>query len=93
MNRFTKKEGETYLVDKSCLEETFHGYQGLAIDELATFENMMEYLETQNKKLEEELEQLKKENKIKTLKFHQKLGEKMLNDRIKTLYEFCKVEK
>lgn len=89
MRRFTKKNKDQYYLDTK-LDQNDQGYYGEAIDELATYENMMEAIKYREQELEQELEELRQEKKVKSMKFQQRLGEKMLNERILTMYEFEK---
>ena len=76
----TTRQGEDYIVKGDDNQAV--------IDRLAIYENMMETICKQKHRIEEELEQLRSEKKAKTMKFQQRLGEKMICDRFLTMCEF-----
>lgn len=80
MERLTTRQGEHYIVKGDDNQ--------VVIDRLAIYENMMETICEQKHRIEEELEQLRQEKKAKTMKFQQRLGEKMICDRFITMFEF-----
>lgn len=80
MERLTTRQGEHYIVKGDDNQ--------VVIDRLAIYENMMETICEQKHRIEEELEQLRQEKKAKTMKFQQRLGEKMICDRFLTMFEF-----
>ena len=80
MERLTTRQGEHYIVKGDDNQAV--------IDRLAIYENMMETICKQKHRIEEELDQLRQEKKGKTMKFQQRLGEKMICDRFITMFEF-----
>jgi hypothetical protein len=63
------------------------GYYGDAIQKLAKFENLYDYLIARQNSIPKELEILRNEGKIKTVTFRELLSRKMMNAALLTMME------
>ncbi len=78
MSRLTEllKNNKIY-VSKHVDEKYEEGYSGDAIEKLAKFENLFDYLKTQHEEIPKELEILRNEGKIKSDHFREIFARKL----------------
>jgi hypothetical protein len=86
MERLTKlaATGE-YYIDKSMVNNGEEGYYGEAIEKLARFENLYDYLIDKQRTIPVEMEKLRRENKTKTYKFKELMAQKLTNQTLLNL--------
>lgn len=86
MERLTKLSatGE-YCIDKSMVNNREEGWYGEAIEKLAKFENLYDYLIDKQRTIPAEMEKLRRENKTKTYKFKELMAQKLTNQTLLNL--------
>lgn len=78
MERYTKRIGNTYVVENLC--EDNGTYSGDAIEQLAKFENMIEVILQEQKELQEKIDSLKDPNSGKVhWRIKELMGKKLTN--------------
>lgn len=88
MDRLTRKsDSGIYVVDDAKVRHDADGYSGEAITRLAGFENMYEELVSKQEEISKELEKLRSEDKMHSVKFKQLLANKLLNNNILILFK------
>lgn len=88
MERLTRKKGCEFLVSKEdiiCLENE---YSGLAIERLGKFEDIQVELIELRRKIEDEMDRLREMKKTKSCRFQELFAQKVVNDRLLTIFEF-----
>lgn len=71
-----------YVVDDDKVNHDVNGYSGDAINKLAKFENIYDDLIANQREISKELEKLRLEGKMNSVKFKQLLANKMTNNNI-----------
>jgi len=89
MERLTKLMGnnDLYIVDDLTVNHDVNGYTGEAITKLAKFENIYEDLIASQSEISKQLEKLRNEEKIKTVRFRELMVKKMTNVMIIELFK------
>lgn len=88
MDRFTKVlDNDFYVVDDTKVQHDSNGYSGDAVNRLAKFENIYDDLILKQNEITKELEKLRIEGKIHTVKFKQLLANKLANSNILMAFE------
>jgi hypothetical protein len=83
MTRLTRVlDNGIYVVDDAKVRHDADGYSGEAITRLAGLENMYEELVSKQEEISKELERLRSEDKMHSVKFKQLLANKLLNNNI-----------
>lgn len=83
LDRLTRKlGGGIYVVNETKLRRDAGGYSGDAITRLAGFENMFEDLVSKQEEISKELERLRSEDKMHSVKFKQLLANKLTNNNV-----------
>lgn len=87
MERLTKqsKEQEFYVTEYIAGKMGDEGYYGEAIEKLAKFENLYDYLLARKISLPEEMEKLRNEGKNKSYKFKEIFAQKLMNEALLAL--------
>jgi hypothetical protein len=85
LTRQSRKEGP-YLTDRIAGEHPDGGYHGEAVEKLARFENLYEDLLEKKKVLRQDLEDLVKNDRLRTYEYTERYAEKLMND---ALLELC----
>lgn len=82
MERLTKLSvnNEYYIVDDITVRHGDEGCYGDAIEKLAKFEDLYDYLIESQRTIPEELEKLRNDDKIKSYKFKELMAQKLTND-------------
>jgi hypothetical protein len=70
---------EIYVVEDEKIKHDLRGYSGEAVDKLAKFENFYEDLLAKQETYIRELDQLRSEDKTRTVKFRQTFANKLIN--------------
>lgn len=70
---------EIYVVEDGKIKHDPRGYSGEAVDKLAKFENFYEDLISKQETYTQELDQLRGEDKTRTVKFRQTFANKLTN--------------
>lgn len=88
MERLTRQSGKEgpYLTDRITGAHPEGGYHGEAVEKLARFENLYEDLLEKKKALHQDLENLVKNDRLRTYQYTERLAEKLMND---ALLELC----
>jgi hypothetical protein len=87
VERLTKLLGKgKYIVDNIMVSPGDEGCFGVAIEKLAKFENLYEYLTDRQRTIPKEMEKLRNENRTKSYKFRELLGEKLMNETLLSLF-------
>lgn len=102
MERLTKEvDKKVYITEGKNLKQVqgvnkeeacTYGYSGEAIDKLAKFENLYEYLILSQEETVGKIEKLRKEGKTNTVTFKQLLAKKMTNENFLNLFYIYGVE-
>lgn len=102
MERLTKKiDKKVYITESKNLQQVqgFNNekactdvYSGEAINKLAKFEDLYEYLILSQEETIEKIEKLRKEDKTNTITFKQLLAKKMTNENFLNLFHIYGVE-
>lgn len=89
MNQLTTKldSDRVYCVDVSLVVHDANGCCGDAINKLGKFEDFYDDLITKQEAIARELDQLRLEDKKRTVKFKQLLAEKLTNQNILILFK------
>jgi hypothetical protein len=88
LNRLTRAlESSFYVVDDTKVQHDVNGYSGDAISKLAKFENIYDDLISKQNEISKELEKLRLEGKIHSVKFKQLMANKMTNNNILILFK------
>ena len=88
MERVTKfSEDKNFIVAKNLISPKGDCYTGEAIEKLAKYENLHEELRKKQIKIIKEMEELKSQDKNKTVKFKQLLAEKISINNILSIFE------
>lgn len=83
MDRLTKThDNGIYIVEDAKVQHRENGYSGDAISKLAKFENICDDLISRQGEISKELEKLRSEDKIHSVKFKQLLTNKLMNNNI-----------
>lgn len=86
MDRLTRAlDNGSYVVDDTRVQHDADGYSGDAINRLARFENMYDDLISKQSAISKELEKLRSEDKMHSVKFKQLLANKLTNMNIMIL--------
>ncbi len=102
MERLTKEiDKKVYITESKNLQQVqginkekacTDGYSGEAINKLAKFENLYEYLILSQEETIEKIEKLRKEGKTNTVTFKQLLAKKMTNENFLNLFHIYDIE-
>lgn len=93
MSRLTKlMKNNNLYVSKQIEEKHEDGYSGDAIEKLAKFENLFDYLIMQHEEIPKELEILRNEGKIKSYHFREILTNKLIIDAFLNLMKKYDIE-
>lgn len=89
MARLTKVLGnqEGYWVDIAAIEKIKDGFTGEAIAKLAILENILDDLTANQAELTEQLDRLREEDKTKTVRFKEMMGQKLMNNMMITHFK------
>jgi len=88
MERLTRVlDNGFYIVDDTKVQHDVNGYSGEAINRLAMFENMYNDLLLKQSEISKELEKLRSEDKMHSVKFKQLLANKLTNMNILILFK------
>lgn len=88
MSRLTKEfNGKFYIDNEAKVQHDANGYFGEAVSRLGNFENIYDDLISRQEGISKELEELRSEGKIHTVKFKQLLVDKINNKNIIMLFE------
>ena len=87
MKRFTKKVGERFMVLPGAVIEYDGAYTGPAIEKLGRFETLMDGLLHHQLELTEELEQLRRQGKERSVRFREAFGKKMIYSQLFALLQ------
>jgi hypothetical protein len=79
MERYTVKSNDTYMISSEHYNE--------AINKLGAFENVIEELLLKQEEISKELKALRSEEKTKSVRFRQLLGNKLTNSALVTIFE------
>lgn len=81
MTRLTRVlDEQSYIVDEDKINHQINGYSGMAINKLAQFENMYTDLITSQSQITKELEKLRTQDKLHSLKFKELMAKKLINN-------------
>jgi hypothetical protein len=88
MNRLTRAldSNNFYIVDDTKVQHDVNGFSGDAINKLAKFENIFDDLLLKQSEISKELEKLRLESKMHSIKFKQLLANKITNNNIIILF-------
>lgn len=70
---------EMYVVEDEKIKHDHRGFSGEAVDKLAKFENFYEDLISKQETYTQELDQLRAEDKTRSVKFRQTFANKLIN--------------
>jgi len=88
MSRLTRAvDNNNYVVDDSKVQHDENGFSGDAINKLAKLENIYDDLISKQSEISKELEKLRQEDKMHSVKFKQLLANKMTNNNILILFK------
>lgn len=89
MDRLTRAldSNHFYVVDDTKVHHDENGYSGDAINKLAKFENIYDDLVLKQRKISEELEKLRLDDKTHSVKFKQLLADKLTSNNILILFK------
>lgn len=89
MERLTRAldDNHFYVADETRVQHDENGYSGDVIDKLAKFENIVDDLVSKQRKISEELEKLRSEDKTHSVKFKQLLADKLSGNSILILFK------
>ncbi len=79
MEKLTKTAGDSNFIISSALNTTEDGFCGEAADQLAQFEQILDYLIRSQTEIPQQLDALRKEGKEKTVKFRELMAQKLAN--------------
>lgn len=88
MQRLTKlsSSGEYYLLDSDMVFAENDGYRGEAVEKLARFENLHEYLKEMLMTIPAEMDKLREQNKNKSYRFKELMAQKLMYENILKLW-------
>ncbi len=86
LTKITEETGNQHYVGKSDIQEIPAGYTGKAILRLSAFENLQESLSQAQEEISAEMEQLRTENKTKSARFRELMGQKLMNIQMNSLF-------
>ena len=93
MSRLTKlRKNNKLYVSKQIDEKNEEGYCGDAIEKLAKFENLFDYLIMQQEEIPNELEVLRNEGRIKSYHFREIFAKKLIIDAFLNLMKKYDIE-
>ncbi len=85
MQRYTKKQDQAYVAGDEGIKAVEGGYSGAAIDRLAAYESLHQDVLQNYRQLSIELEQLRAQGKMKSLRFKELMGKKLMSAHIISL--------
>jgi hypothetical protein len=87
MTRLTYKKDDTYSVDETAVRYENGAYTGIAIDRLASFENIYDNLTMEQEKISSELEALRAQGREHSVKFKQLFARKLQNNNFLIIFD------
>lgn len=82
MERYTRNENGTINADLSAFELDGTGIRGIGIERLSKFEDFLSDLLKERDKINSELEQLRSEDKNKSVRYREAFTKKLINTNI-----------
>ena len=87
IKRLTKlsSSGDYYVLDSNMVFCVNDEYRGEAVEKLAKFENLHQYLMEMQKNIPAEMDKLREQNKTKSYRFKELMAQKLLHENMLNL--------